>query len=211
MLEGLGNMAQQNFGNIFAGPQAGAMGQYAGILQQMLGGGAQAQGSLSEGMATGFMPQILASIQAGLEPAADRMFDRGAAQIREQSALSGGLRSTGTSGAISDYRSGLDSQMLQQLAGIQGQLGLGAQQMRGNMTNSALQQLMSGVGTGLQQSNFASQLPLQAMQAIAGGASATPTYQPTFGPSKGEQIFGAATDIGASYMTGGMAGGGGGK
>lgn len=76
-------------------------------------------GGLSEGLSTGFQPN-LSQIDAILRPGVERSFASGAADIREQQNLTGGLTGSGSAQQIGDYRAQLENNLNNNVAGIYG-------------------------------------------------------------------------------------------
>jgi len=204
LLQQLGGQAGQQFGNIFGDPSApgleGLLGAQGDALSSITGNlgllGTQGTGTFLTGLESGFFPDIMGQVEAGLRPQLERSFQRGSEDIREQAANLGVLNSTGTVQNAQDFRGQLESGLLSNLSGIQGQLGQNAQNIRGQLASQAvglpasiLSALTPALGQALGQSQFASSLPLQAVNAISGGASATPLFQQTFGPSKFESMI----------------------
>lgn len=127
---------------------------------------------LTQGVQTGFMPEVLAGVEQSLLPALERSFQRGSAAVNEGAANAGTLRSSSTTGDIADLRGGLESGLLSQLANLQGAL---AQQSIGARL---------GAGSEL--------LRLPSAGLAAGGSfmGNIPFAQPQFGPS-GKESKGA--------------------
>lgn len=94
-------------------------------------------GGLGEGLATGFMPD-LAQIDAVLRPGLNRSFATGAADIREQNALTGNLSSSGASQQIGDYRAQLENNLNNQVGSYYGNAIPATIGARTNLTNTAL-------------------------------------------------------------------------
>lgn len=145
-------------------------------------------GALTAGTKGGFSPQILASIEQMLLPALERSFGRGEAAIRESAANAGVLRSSGTVGQATDLREGLESGLLSQLAGIQGQLGL------------------ADLGARLSAAQSLAGLPGQALGGLGSFLGNAPFYQPTQGPSGKEQFLSFAAPIAGSIFGGPIGG-----
>lgn len=126
-----------------AAGQAGVIGSgaagatAAGTLPGTLGAFGAGLGGLGEGMNTGFLPD-LAQIDAVLRPGLDRSFERGAAAIREQSALTGNLSSSGATQQISDYRGGLENALNQNVANIYGGALPAGMNIQSELTRQAL-------------------------------------------------------------------------
>ncbi len=196
-LQSFGPEVQSALQGVFSSPGFSQLGDFGSILQGAAGGFG-AQPAFQEGLSTGFMPDILGQVEAQLLPALERSQKRGSANIREEAINRGTLDSTGTTQSIGDLRGGLESGLLSNLAGITGNLAQGAQGIRGQLAGQGVGSILPGVQTALGGTQFAQQLPLQALGALSGGAQATPLFQPTFGPSKGEQVLGAATEVGGA-------------
>lgn len=154
--------------------------QFAPLAMQGLQTG---MGSLTQAAQGTMLPGLMSQIESELLPALERSFGRGEAAIRESAANAGTLRSSSTTGEASDLRTGLESALLQQLAGIRGQLG--QQDIMARLTAG---QTLAG-------------LPLQGLQAGGGFIGGLPFAQPQFGPSGKEQFGGFAAPI-----LGGLAG-----
>lgn len=189
-LAGLGNQGISGMSGLMGSinPTVGGLG--------FLGGA----GNALEGASTGFLPDIMSAVQGQLMPGIDRQFERGAAGIRENAALTGNLSSTGALREINDYRSGLDAAALDKIAGIYGSAVPAAIGARGGMSSlltSLPNQLASLFGP-------MSGLPLQLMTAASGGVSGAPFYANQ--GSSGNGALGAAA---GSYL-GGKGGKGGG-
>jgi hypothetical protein len=95
-------------GNAAAGTEAGTAGAWNAGL-----------GGLGQGISTGFMPSVN-ELDALMRPSLERGFSTGAADIREQNALTGNLSSTGASQQIGDYRAQLENQLGNNIAGVIG-------------------------------------------------------------------------------------------
>lgn len=131
--------------------------------------------SLLEGLNGGFLPQNLDRIEQGLRPAVERSFERGAASIREQNALTGNLSGSGASQQIADYRGGLEAGLQGQLANIYGgalPAGISAQSGLTNLATLGIpgfQMGLLGQSQGLAQYNQG--FPLQLLQTAFGGGA----------------------------------------
>ena len=169
----------------------------------------QALSSLGQGMSTGYLPANLQAIEAGLRPSLESSFERGAAALREQNALTGNLSSTGSMQQITDYRSQLENQLGSNLAGIYGGAlpsAIGAQSsltgLGTQLPGSVLSWLQPSIGAGMQSAQYNQMLPYNIMSSMFGGATNMPFYQPTYGQSKGQSALGAGTTLGSAYLGG---------
>ena len=173
-----------NYGPATTAGQAGQIGSMgggtlaAGIDPNAVSGTfGNALGSLNTGMNTGYLPSV-DSIDAMLRPGVERSFQTGAADIREQNALTGNLSSTGTSQQIGDYGAQLNNQLNTNIAGILGNAVPASISARSGATQvgtslpALLQQGLYGglTGLGLQGEQF----PLQALGASTGAVSGAP-------------------------------------
>ncbi len=216
LLEQLGGQAQQHFGNVF-NPGQVALGPLADLQQGLLSAyGTSASsilpmvmGAFGQGLNTGFAPDVTQQVEAQLLPALERSFTRGKGAIAEHQANMGTLTSSGHDREVTDLRGGLESNLLSQLAGISGQGALQGQNVMAQLVGqglglpaSVIAALNPAVGQALQSGQFMAGQPLNALNTIAGGASATPMYQPTFGASKGEQLLGGAAQGAMGFFTG---------
>ena len=204
-----------NFGQLPQVDMGAASGTANAGLQALLsnlGLTGQSQDTFREGLQTGFMPQFTQDIENQLLPALERSFTRGDEAVRGQAADLGAFSSSGTARNTQELRTGLESNLMQQLAGLTGQGALGAQQMRGGLASQGMnlgsQALQGGLGAqqqGLQQ--FLA--PLQALGGLNQGVASTPFFQPTQGPSKFETLLGAGAPIaGAAVGNPSLFGGG---
>lgn len=186
-------------------------------LLEQLGLGSEFNANYLQGLRTGFMPDILSSIESRLTPALERSFERGAASLNEQAVQRGTLNSTGTVQSLADYRGGLESGLLSNLAQIEQALGLGAQQVRGQLAagpspgERGLASIMPLVSESLGQSRFNASQPLQAGQVAALLANATPLYQPTQQQGKFGSALEALAPLAGQAVANYGRGGGGGK
>lgn len=156
----------------------GSAGLAGGINPGAVGGTfGNALGSLNEGMQTGYLPD-LNQLDAVLRPGLNRGFASGAADIREQNALTGNLSGSGASQQITDYRAQLENQLGSNIAGIYGNAlpssisaRSGATQLGASLP-ALLQQGLYGPmsSLGLQGQQF----PLQALGASTGAISGAP-------------------------------------
>jgi hypothetical protein len=94
-------------------------------------------GGLGQGLQTGFMPD-LGQIDAILRPGLERSFASGAADIREQNALTGGLSSSGAGQQMVDYRTQLENSLNNQVSNIYGNALPTSINARAGLTNTAL-------------------------------------------------------------------------
>ena len=94
-------------------------------------------GGLGQGLSTGFMPDVN-SIDALLRPSLERSFQTGAADLREQNALTGNLSSSGTNQQMTDFRAQLENALSGQEAGILGQAMPASMNIRSGLTQTAL-------------------------------------------------------------------------
>jgi len=185
-LQGVGEGAARNvnYGASDAAQAAGTLGTIgsAGLAAGINPGDATttfggALGNLNAGMRTGYLPDVSA-IDALLRPGIDRSFQTGAADIREQNALTGNLSSTGASQQIGDYRAQLENALNSNVAGVLGGALPTAISSRAGAVNfgAALPGLLQGSlygplsSLGLQGQQF----PLQALQTATGAVSGAP-------------------------------------
>jgi len=214
--------------NAGAGKLGGLPGGAKGGVQSGLGIQGPSTGAFLTGLESGFAPSILSSVEGRLRPALERSFTRGTASLREQASRAGLGTSTGTLENIADLRGQLEGGLLQQLAGIEGNLAQRAQRSRTALASQGVGQginvfgaLLPAIGQILQESQFSRTLPLQAAGALSGAAANTPLFQPTFGTSKGESLlsaggaaaggaFGGPAGAKAGGQLGSAVGGGGG-
>ena len=193
-----GANAAQQAGILGSGATAGATaGTFPGSLSAFNAG----LGGLGEGVATGFLPD-LNQLDALLRPGVDRSFQSGAADIREQNALTGNLSSTGASQQIGDFRAQLENDLNRNVAGIYGSALPTAMNTRADLTRTGLQ--LPGFNT---QSiyNPAAASGSQGMQNILGaiqtamsGVSGAPFFA-----NQGSSGNGSAGAIGSALVTGG--------
>lgn len=163
----------------------------------------QSLNQLNEGAATGYLPS-LEGIDALLRPTLERSFDAGAADIREQNALTGNLSSSGTGQQIVDFRSQLENQLGSNVAGIYGAAIPGSIAARSGavqLGTSLPALLQQGVFGNLSQLGLqGQQFPLQALQTSTGAVSGAP-FSANQG-SAGNAGFGTAL---GSYLSKGTA------
>lgn len=200
-----GSAGASNIGSVFGAPgvplPTDVLGRSQDALLAQLGLAPDFQAAYREGLQTGFAPDILAGIESRLTPALERSFARGAGSIREQASNLGTLNSTGTVGTIADFRGGLESGLLSNLASIESALGQGAQQVRGALAGGpspgerAIASIIPYISEALAQSRFQANQPLAAIGAATGLADATPVFQPTYQPGKGASLFGALSPL----------------
>ena len=193
---------------------AGQEAMLNALMPQLEGvSGAFGQGltGLSEGAATGYLPNFTGQIESYLRPGLERSFERGAAGLREQSALSGTLSGSNMLGQLSDLRGGLEASLGENMAQIYGGALPAAISARSaaigqslGLPGQMLSALGEPIGQTLQASQFQQAFPLQAIQGAASGASGLPFYQPTYRPGKGNML-------GQAMMAYGGSGGGAGK
>ena len=93
--------------------------------------------NLQEGANTGFMPG-LSYIDSLLRPGLERGFQTGAADIREQNALTGNLSSSGTSQQMTDYRAQLENALSANTANVASSALPASMNIRSGMTNTAI-------------------------------------------------------------------------
>lgn len=132
---------------------------------------------LGEGVATGFQPSM-DSIDAVLRPGVERSFQTGAADIREQNALTGNLSSTGASQQIGDYRAQLENNLNNSIASIYGGTLPSSIDARTQLTQTGLQlpgYNTSNIYTPTSNTGLAGyQGILDAIRTAFGGISAAP-------------------------------------
>jgi hypothetical protein len=99
--------------------QAGqmGMGQLGGALPGIFQGGMQ---NMQQQAATGFLPDFTKQIEGYMRPQMERSFDQGAASLREQAALTGGLSGSGLQFQMGQMRGQLESGLMEQMANIFG-------------------------------------------------------------------------------------------
>jgi hypothetical protein len=171
---------------------AGVGGQGFDLQGDILGGihgsditGAfrQGLGGLGVGINQGYLKQSLPNIEqlnAQFQPSTNYQFQQGAADLREQAALTGNLSSSGAFNNLSDYRAQLDNSQRGQVAGIYGNaLAAGIPSdiaSRTQLTGQALGlpgQISTGLagpaaGQGLSAEQFQQQFPVQGFGTIMG-------------------------------------------
>ena len=214
--QALGPQLQGIFANLPNIDMSGAQGGVNQGLQALLsnlGMVGQSQQTFGEGLQTGFMPQFTQDIENQLLQSLERSFTRGDEAVRGRAADLGAFSSSGTARNTQELRTGLESNLMQQLAGLTGQGALQAQQMRGGLAGQGMQipgQVLQGAMGALQQginsSQFNAQLPIQGLGAVNQGVAATPLFQPTEGPSKLDSFIKTAAPI-AGFAAGGPVGG----
>ncbi|MEE8489947.1 MAG: hypothetical protein V3S43_06390 [Acidimicrobiia bacterium] len=192
----LGDIFSRNFGaaNLGLGFAGALAGPTAGAFQ--------------EGISTGFAPDI-EGLEARLLPALERSFSRGEAAIRESAAGAGTLSSTSTPFAVGDLRGGLESGLLSQLAGIQGQGALQGQTIQAGLTGAGLGLPFQAANAfapilsqGLEQSRFGAGQSFAGFEQLAALLGNLPAFVPRQTPSGVEAAHGKGPDGG-----GGSAGG----
>lgn len=214
VLQSVGQTAARNIGYgpsnaASAAGQLGTAGQ-AGIAGGLDVGGINdlfnsSIGGIGTGAATGFLPSTDA-IDALLRPSLDRSFERGAAEIREQNALTGNLSSTGASQQIADYRGGLESTLDTNVANIYGSLLPQSMNIRSDLSKfgATLPGVVSGsvYGPLADQGLNAQQFPLQALGLATGAIGGAPFYA-----RQGSTGNGAIPALISAYFGGGGKGG----
>ena len=170
-------------------------------------------GGMNEMAATGFMPDIMSGIESRLLPAMERSFGRGSAAINEQAAMGGNFSSTGRNQEVADFRGGLESGVLSNLANIEGSLAPVAMQARaqGTQMQLGLPSMIQGltnpaIERALTESRFGRSYANDTLGAIGSVLNGFPLYQQTQGPGKMEQMASALGPIVGS-MAGGWASG----
>lgn len=209
-------IGRQGLNHLDFGPSdlAGAAGQLGTLGGASLAGGVdtgavsdtfgRGLGGINEGISTGYLPDT-ANIEALLRPSVERSFDTGAADIREQSALTGNLSSSGATAQIGDYRAQLENALNQNIAGVYSNALPASMQIRAGQSQfgaglpGQLQQNLFGslAGQGLQ----AQQFPLAALATAFQGVGNAPIYAKQGGGGKGSTLgplAGQATQAGIS-------------
>ena len=152
------------------------------------------------------MPDV-SFVDSLLRPGLNRAFDEGAAGLREQSALTGNLSSSGATSQIGDYRAQLENALSGQTAGILGQAVPASMNIRAG--SSALGaglpgQLQGGLFGPLLEGGLAGQNWLTNLLGTAtGGAGSAPLYA-----SQGSGGNGAVGSLGSAYLSSKGAGAG---
>lgn len=133
-------------------------------------------------------------------PGLSRLLDVGSANLNEQAALGGVLSSSGAAQNQADFTANTVAQLQQSLAPIQAQAastlaspqtaGIGGQAF-GKERGIA----DTGIQRGLQNTQFNQGLIPALMQGLGSGASGTPVFQPTTGPSKFESLLGTVAPV----------------
>lgn len=181
---------------------AGSAGLAAGINPfDVSGTFGSSLGSLREGMATGYLPDV-SHLDALMRPGLDRSFAEGSAALREQNALTGNLAGSGAAQQITDYRAQLENQLGNNIAGIYGQAVPASIAARSGATQigtglpALLQQGLYGPmsSLGLQGQQF----PLQALGSATGAVSGAP-----FHANQGSAGNGAIGQALGAYFSGG--------
>lgn len=180
-------------------------------LMPQLGGVGSAFGQgltgLTEGAATGYLPNFTGQIESYLRPGLERSFERGAAGLREQGAFTGTLSGSNMLEQLSNLRGGLEAGLGENMANIYGGALPAAISARSaavgqslGLPGQMLGALEGPIGQTLQGSQFQQAFPLQAIQGAAGGISGLPFYQPSYRPGKsgmiGQGLMAAAPAMG---------------
>jgi hypothetical protein len=132
-------------------------------------------GGLGQGISTGFLPNLEA-IDAILRPGLERSFERGSAALRDQSALTGNLSSSGANRELSDFRGGLENSLNTSVAGVYGNALPTSMNIQSDLTKTGLgmpAMNAAGIygpaaGQGLQGQQNVMQAIQTAMSAISG-------------------------------------------
>jgi hypothetical protein len=147
------------------------------------------------------LPQVIDLYQ----PAAQRAFNWGNANLAEQSGMAGNFGSTGYGAQVADLAGNIGGQMLAQAgqtynaalpASIAAQAG--AQRALHGMPMD----LQGLLGLYQQGEMFTRGMPLQAMQGASGLAGNAQIYQPSYQPSKMDNLMQAGTQLGSAYLQG---------
>ncbi len=204
------------------GQQAAGVGSQGLDLQgDILGGiqGSDVTGAfqtglqgLGVGINQGYLRQSLPNISelnAQFQPTTDYQFNRGAADLREQAALTGNLSSSGAFQNLTDYRAQLDNSQRGQVAGIYGNaLAAGLPSdiaSRTQLTGQALGlpgQISTGLagpasGQGLGAEQWQQNFPVQGFGTIMGANNgASPIVQGGGMSSTGQALVG----LGSAYL-----------
>lgn len=141
--QGLAQSAPVNYNASTAAEGAGVVGSNAlgmtatGTMPGTVAAWNAGLGGLGQGLATGFSPD-LAQIDAVLRPGLERSFASGAADIREQNALTGGLSSSGAGQQIGDFRAQLENNLNNQVGSYYGNAIPASIGARTSLTQTAL-------------------------------------------------------------------------
>jgi hypothetical protein len=175
----------------------------------IMGSFQQGLGNMNTAATSGFMPDIMSGIESRLLPAMERSFDRGAAEINEQAALGGNFSSTTRNQQMGDFRGGLESGLLSNLANIEGSLAPVAMQtrMQGTQMQMGLPGMLQGVTNpaierALTESRFGRSNANETLGALGSVLSGFPMFQPTQGPGKMEQMMGGLGPIAGAALQG---------
>ena len=147
--------------------------------------------AFSEGLQTGFAPDVLPALRESLMPELELARQRATGATLGNAAALGTLTGSGTTRAVGDVNTQLEAGVLSQLGTVGAQAELQGQNIRGQFASQALG------------------LPFNLLQLLFGGIAGAPFNVPAQGPSKLQSLAGPAAQLGSAYFAGG--GGGGGK
>ena len=217
LLQNLGQVTKDQFGDIFSGNTAlsGGLDQLAGQQQGLLGQAASQASQVGQpstdaflqGLQTGFAPDVASQLQAALQPGAQFSTDRATESIQGNAAAMGLLDSTGTGNTIGNAATQIQNQLQQTVGQAQAQAQLQGQNIQANFAQQGLnaagqtaQGFTNPIGQAVQQGQFTQQLPLNAVSALQGGVSSLPLFTPAVGPSPAPAIGGAiGAGVGSAF------------
>lgn len=193
LLGPLSGLAGQLDGGAFGGALSGDPGSSGAtamdaLVKQLAGGGNEAfntgVSNLQTGANTGYLPDVMGAMESYMMPGLERAFNRGAASLREQGALTGNYDSSGQLRDIMDFRQGLEADFGNQVASVYGSAVPAAIGQRGASSQALaglpgmLQQGVFGPAAShaLSSSQFDRSQPLAALGALTSGAGQLPFY-----------------------------------